>query len=173
VAAAPAPRAEERTTDRLRGRHLPSSDPVSISIPALDLAAPLAPLALAADGTLETPRTADAVGWYSGSATPGALGPAVIAGHVTWGGGPAVFHQLTALDRHDRVLVRRRDGRVAVFAVTHVERFPKNRFPTGAVYGPANHAAVRLITCGGRFDVDRGRYEDNVVVFGRMVAVHR
>lgn len=171
--AEPGPRPAERTADRLRGPHLPTSDPVSVRIPSLGLDTPLSRLGLAPDGTLETPRTAEEVGWFSGSATPGALGPAVIAGHVTWGGGPAVFHALAQLDRSDRVLVRRQDGQTAVFAVTDVMRFPKARFPTRAVYGATDHAAVRLITCGGRFDVVRGRYDDNVVVFGRLVDVRR
>ena len=161
----------ERTADRLRGRHLPASDPVSVRIPALGVSAPLSRLGLAPDGTLATPQSAGEVGWFDGSVTPGALGPAVIAGHVTWGGEAAVFHELAALRRSDRVLVSRQDGRVAVFEVTDVGRFPKTRFPTRAVYGPTNHAALRLITCGGRYDPTRGHYEDNVVVFGRLVAV--
>lgn len=168
-----APRAHpaDHTKDRLRGVHLSASEPVSIRIPALALALPLSGLGLASDGTLETPRSGDEVGWFTGSATPGALGPAVIAAHVTWGGAPAAFHELATLDRLDRVLVRREDGKVAVFAVTDVARFAKSGFPTGAVYGATDHAALRLITCGGRFDAVRSRYEDNVVVFGRLVAV--
>ena len=170
--AAPRPRTAERTADLLRGPHLPASTPVTISIPALGLSAPLSQLGLADDGTLETPGAADEVGWFNGSVTPGAVGPAVIVGHVTWGG-PAVFYDLATLDRSDRVLVRRQDGRTAIFAVTEVRRVSKARFPTEDVYGATDHAALRLITCGGRFDTAAGRYADNVVVFGRLVAVRR
>jgi sortase (surface protein transpeptidase) len=166
---APRPRTAAGTDDRVSGPHLPSSAPVAIRIPALGVSTPLTRLGLADDGTLEAPAAGDEVGWFTGSATPGTLGPAVIAGHVTWGG-PAVFYELGTLDRSDRVLVRREDGRTAVFAVTSVRRYPKASFPTRAVYGATDHAALRLITCGGRFDASLDRYEDNVVVFGRLVA---
>jgi hypothetical protein len=101
------------------------------------------------------------------------VGPAVIVGHVTWGGTPAVFYDLATLHRLDRVLVRRQDGRTAIFAVTDVRRVSKAHFPTEDVYGPTDHAALRLITCGGHFDEEVRRYADNVVVFGRLVAVRR
>jgi hypothetical protein len=35
------------------------------------------------------------------------------------------------------------------------------------VYGPVPYPAVRLVTCGGSFDRDRGSYRDNVVVSAR------
>ena len=51
-------------------------------------------------------------------------------------------------------------------------QFSKSRFPTRAVYGPIDHAGLRLITCGGTYDAARSRYLDNVVVFARLQAVH-
>lgn len=171
--AAPGARPTVRTEDRLHGPHVPVSDPVSVRIPALALSAPLTRLGLAPDGTLEVPQTGEEVGWFVGSATPGALGPAVIAAHVTWGGSRAAFSEVATLDRYDRVLVHRQDGRVAVFEVTDIDRFPKSRFPTEAVYGATDHAALRLITCAGAFDPASGRYPDNVVVFARLVGARR
>ena len=106
----------------------------------------------------------------SGSAAPGAVGPAVIAGHVQWGSTRGAFRELATLARGDVVVVRREDGTAARFAVTRVRKFRKAHFPTGAVYGATDHAALRLITCGGRFETTTGRYPDNVVVFARMVS---
>ena len=100
-----------------------------------------------------------------------ALGPAVIAGHVTWNG-PAVFYRLGTMRRGDQVSVTRKDGKTAVFTVTRVTQFSKSRFPTRAVYGPIDHAGLRLITCGGTYDKARSRYLDNVVVFAKLQAVH-
>jgi hypothetical protein len=37
------------------------------------------------------------------------------------------------------------------------------------VYGNTDHAALRLITCGGPFD-SAGHYRDNVVVLASLVA---
>ena len=121
------------------------------------------------DGGATDPAVA---GWYSRGPAPGALGPAVIAGHVTWNG-PAVFHRLGTMRRGDQVTVTRKDGKTAVFTVTRVARFSKSRFPTRAVYGPIDHAGLRLITCGGTYDTARHRYLDNVVVFAKLEAVTR
>jgi hypothetical protein len=73
--------------------------------------------------------------------------------------------------RGDQVTVTRTDGKTAVFTVTRVARFSKSRFPTRAVYGPIDHAGLRLITCGGTYDAARHSYLDNVVVFARLEAV--
>jgi sortase (surface protein transpeptidase) len=110
-------------------------------------------------------------GWVSEGPTPGALGPAVIAGHVTWNGAPAIFHRLGTMRPGDQVTVTRKDGKTAVFTVTRVARFSKSQFPSRAVYGRIDHAGLRLITCGGTYDAARHRYLDNVVVFARLAAV--
>ena len=155
--------------DQITGLVLPESEPVSVSIPRIGVRSKLVPLGLKR-GVMETPRPAD-VGWYSRGPSPGALGPAVIAGHVTWNG-PAVFYRLGTMRRGDQVSVTRKDGKTAVFTVTRVTQFSKSRFPTRAVYGPIDHAGLRLITCGGTYDKARSRYLDNVVVFAKLQAVH-
>jgi sortase (surface protein transpeptidase) len=119
---------------------------------------------------MEVPAPADA-GWYSRGPSPGALGPAVIAGHVTWNGAPEVFYRLSTMRRGDQVSVTRKDGKTAVFTVTRVAQFSKSRFPTREVYGQIDHAGLRLITCGGTYDAARGKYLDNVVVFAKLEAV--
>jgi sortase (surface protein transpeptidase) len=121
---------------------------------------------------MQVPADPSVAGWYTRGPTPGSLGPAVIAGHVTWNLVPAVFYRLGELRPGDRVQVIRRDGQTAVFAVLKVARFAKTRFPTKQVFGGLNYAGLRLITCGGQYDVSVHRYLDNVVVFTRLVNVH-
>ena len=75
--------------------------------------------------------------------------------------------------RGDQVSITRKDGKAAVFTVTRVAQFSKSRFPTRAVYGPIDHAGLRLITYGGTYDKVRSRYLDNVVVFAKLQAVRR
>jgi len=157
--------------DRTTGLLLPESDPVAVSIPSIGVQSRLVDLGLEADGAMETPQDPADPGWFSRGPAPGALGPAVIAGHVTWNGAPAVFHRLGTMRRGDQVTVTRTDGKTAVFTVTRVARFSKSRFPTPAVYGPIDHAGLRLITCGGTYDAARHSYLDNVVVFARLEAV--
>ncbi len=80
-----------------------------------------------------------------------------------------MFFELGLLRPGDRVRVTRRDRSIAVFEITGVRRYPKDRFPTRLVYGNTDHAALRLITCGGSFDSSTGHYRDNVVVFASLV----
>ena len=155
--------------DQITGLVLPESDPVAVSIPRIGVRSTLVDLGVE-DGVMEVPEPPVA-GWFTGGPTPGALGPAVITGHVTWNGAPAVFHRLGTLRRGDQVTVTRKDGKTAVFTVSRVARFSKSRFPSQAVYGTIDHAGLRLITCGGTYDAARHEYLDNVVVFARLEAV--
>jgi sortase (surface protein transpeptidase) len=140
------------------------SPPVTLTIPSIGVQTSLIRLGLAADGTLQVPQSTAVAGWYTGSPRPGAVGSAVIAGHIDSRTGPGVFFRLSLLRPGDRVYVRRADGTLAVFLVTAVRQFPKDSFPTSAVYGPTPDPEVRLITCGGTFDPQLGSYLSNTIV---------
>ena len=142
--------------------------PVSLSIPSIGVRTRLIHLGVNQDGTLQVPSSTAVAGWYTGSPRPGTVGSAIIAGHVDSRTGPGIFFWLRTLRPGDRVYVGRADGTIAVFTVTKVRKFAKNRFPTDAVYGPVPDAELRLITCGGIFDRSRGSYLSNVVVFARL-----
>jgi sortase (surface protein transpeptidase) len=121
-------------------------------------------LHLDAAGALRPPKDYARPGWYADGTKPGAVGPAVIAGHVDSTRGPAVFFHLHELRVGDRVEVSR-DGRWVAFQVVASGQYAKNAFPTAQVYGPTPDAQLRLLTCGGSFDQSRRSYVDNVVVF--------
>ncbi len=146
-----------------------AATPVRLQVPAIGVDSDLMELGLLADGTLQVPPTGFPAGWYTGAPTPGELGPAIIAGHVDWGGEPGVFFDLGKLTPGDDIAVARDDGSTAQFRVDRVERFPKDAFPTALVYGDLDHAGLRLITCGGDFDRQAGSYKDNIVVFATPV----
>lgn len=139
--------------------------PVALTIPDIGVQTRLIHLGLTASGALQVPPTTAVAGWYAGSSRPGAIGPAVIAGHIDSYVGPGVFFRLSQLRPGDHVYVRRADGTLAVFRVTAVRSYAKDHFPTGAVYGPTPDAELRLITCGGAFDPSTGHYLSNVVVY--------
>ncbi|MGD8200872.1 class F sortase [Ornithinimicrobium sp. W1679] len=150
------------------------SPPVEVRLPALGVTSPLHPLGLAADGTLEVPTgdRVDEAAWYSGSPTPGEVGPTVVEGHVTGPGGrPSVFFELGASAVGDLVELDREDGRTVVYEVYRVDRFAKDAFPTVDVYGTTPGPELRVITCGGEFDEASGHHVDNTVVFARQVSI--
>jgi sortase (surface protein transpeptidase) len=122
--------------------------------------------------TLQVPKSTAVAGWYTGSPRPGAIGSAVIAGHIDSYRGPGVFFRLRLLHPADRIYVRRADGTLALFRVTAVRAYLKDHFPTRAVYGPAPGAQLRVITCGGTFDRALGSYLSNVIVYATEVPGH-
>jgi hypothetical protein len=142
-----------------------ASRPVGLRIPAIGVDAPVIPLGLNADRTLQVPRDFGDTGWWSGGARPGDPGPTIIVGHVDSYTGPAVFFRVRDLRPGDAIVVLRRDGSRARFTVQGSEEYPKARFPTARVYGPTRGATLRLITCSGAFDRASGHYLDNTVVY--------
>lgn len=165
----PAWAATTRPVDH-RAPALPRSVPVRVAIPSIGVRAPLIGLGLDADGSVQVPaadRPGEA-GWYDRGPAPGERGAAVLLGHVDSVEGAAVFYDLGRVRPGDRVEVARADGRVAVFTVESVERVAKDRFPTRRVYGPLDHAGLRLVTCGGVFDRTERGYRDNVIVYAAL-----
>lgn len=144
--------------------------PVQIRIDAIGASAPIDPLGLNPDGTLQTPADFDRAGYYTGRPNPGAVGPAIIVAHVDSKAGPAVFYRLRDLQPGDEVTVTRADGSEVAFLVDRLERHPKDAFPTDAVYGPTPDATLRLITCDGSFDRSSGHYRDNLIAFAHLKA---
>ncbi len=156
---------------------VPAARPTILAIPRIGVRAPLGSVGLTAQGTLEVPAPGphyDQPAWYRYSPTPGSVGPAVVLGHVdSAANGPSVFYRLHLLRPGDRVEVTRVDGRTAIFNVDSVRQFPKADFPTALVYANTAVPALRLITCGGRFDSSRRSYVDNVVVLATLVGWRR
>lgn len=160
----------------IRGPLLPRSTPVRISIPAIGVTSTVQQLGLAADGTVQVPPLGrdSHTGWYKYSPTPGQLGPSIVLGHIDSAKyGPGVFYRLGDLRQHDRVAVTRADRTVAVFEIERVVEYPKKHFPTLQVYGNLDHAGLRLITCGGKFDPSVKSYEDNIVAYASLVSSRR
>lgn len=154
-----------------KGPSLRRSMPVSVTIPAIGVRSRLLRLGLNPDGTMQVPSlvtSANEAAWYKYSVTPGEIGTAVIEGHVDSYRGPAVFFRLGALRPGNDIEVRLADGVTAVFRVTGVREYAKDKFPSAIVYGPADYAALRLVTCGGTFDYSTRHYLSSVVVFAAL-----
>jgi sortase (surface protein transpeptidase) len=149
-------------------KFLPHSEPTKLMIPAINLETDLIQTGAQADRAIQMPDRYDVAAWYTGSPTPGELGPAIIVGHVDNYKGVAVFWPLRDLKLGDTITVSRADGTTASFRVTDVKQFPQSNFPSQEVYGRINYPGIRLITCGGQFNSQTGQYEDNIVVFGSL-----
>jgi hypothetical protein len=153
---------------------LGASTPKRVRIPAINVDAPLMPLALDSTGRLTAPpeQNHNLAGWYGDGASPGEVGTAVIAGHVDNAQGPAVFWALGALKPGAEVDVDRSDGMTAVFTVDSVQAYDARAFPDDKVYGDSTRAELRIITCGAGFDKQSHQYLGNVVAFAHLTAAH-
>ncbi len=149
---------------------LARSGPVRVVIKKIGVDRRPIELGVTKDNALQVPDNADDLGWWTGGPTPGQVGAAVVAGHVSYNR-PGVFYRLATLARGDTISVTRKDGRTAVFTVSGTKMYPKDAFPTAEVYGFVDRAALRLITCGGTFDPKTRHFEENIVVYADMTSV--
>jgi LPXTG-site transpeptidase (sortase) family protein len=151
---------------------LPYALPDRVRIPTIRVDAPVLSVGLASDGWVGAPPPEDPnlAGWFTGSVSPGEKGTAVVVGHVDNKQGPAVFYNLGALKKGNRVEIARKDGKTAEFEIYGIEVFAKNNFPGDRVYASKGTAELRVITCGGGFSKKHG-YDGNVVAFARLVEV--
>jgi LPXTG-site transpeptidase (sortase) family protein len=148
------------------------SVPDRVSVPAIQVDAPIMPVGLDVDGWVDAPppEEPNLSGWFTGAVAPGEKGTSVVVGHVDNQQGPAVFYGLGALKKGNKVEIHRQDGKTAVFEIYGIEVFEKNNFPGDRVYGSKGGAELRVITCGGGFTKQNG-YDGNVVTFARLVEV--
>ncbi|GAA2237312.1 MULTISPECIES: class F sortase [Kitasatospora] len=149
---------------------LGSSPPKRLRIPAIGVDAPFTQLAAQPSGEIAPPPADDKnlVGWFNGSASPGEPGTSVVIGHVDTKTGPAVFVGLSALRQGSKVEITRADGVTVTYVVDNIEAYAKKEFPDEQVYGEADDAQLRLITCGGAYDRNAMDYTENVVAFAHL-----
>ena len=148
------------------------SVPTRVDIPAIDVRARLVPVGVASDGAIALPPADQPhlAGWYELGVSPGERGRSVIVGHLdSRYSGPAVFYRLGALRPGDMITVLRRDGVRATFSVDATALHPRNDFPAAAVHGLGPRPELRLITCGGRYDSQRG-WTHNIIVSAHLVS---
>lgn len=139
--------------------------PARLVIQAIGVDVDLSQLARRGDGTLEPPKGLMEAGWYTDSAVPGTVGPAVIAGHVDDTEDAGIFSRLHELAPGAEIEIVLTDGSTEVFSVDGSADVAKKAFPTDAVYGATRTPELRLITCNGPYDFGAMHYSNNLVVF--------
>jgi len=143
--------------------------PVRVIIPAIGVSAPVIPLGLNADNTLQVPQTFSEAGWFRPGPEPGEMGAAVVVGHVDSRNGPGVFFRLRALRRGDHIKIVLANRQALRFVVTSSRQVSKQRFPVDLVYRRTHRRTLRLVTCGGQFDASTGHYLSNTIVFAWLL----
>jgi sortase (surface protein transpeptidase) len=131
----------------------------------LGIDAPVIAVGVDQAGTMDVPSNVTEVAWYRFGARPGEPGAAVLAAHVDLAGsGPGVFFHLDRLQVDDLVVVQFEDDSVRSFTVVAAERVPKTDLDLEVLFSRSGSPIVYLVTCGGAFNPQIRRYDDNVVV---------
>lgn len=138
--------------------------PRRIRIPAIEVDAGFEYVGLAGDGAMDVPKDGTNVAWYRLGPRPGEPGNAVIAGHVDWGGKPAVFWRLSRLQAGDLVEITAADGRKYEYTVQWQRWYEAAQAPVEEVFGQSDASEITLITCGGTFDRQTRQYVSRLVV---------
>ena len=142
-----------------------------LSIPTIHVDALIVPVGITATGAMATaPRLAN-VGWYEYGTKIGAVGSAVIAGHIDNGLAlPAVFYNLNKVKTGDDIYVKNTDGTQLHFVVTDVSDYAVVSAPVYDIFNdPSGKRLIRLITCKGVWDNLNFVYNHRTVVTAELV----
>ena len=168
--------------------------PIQLQIPSINVNAQVLGVGVtpsdvmdAPEGPIHDPVWEEAF-WYRGSAIPGVVSTALIAGHIDGPRGTqGVFGHIENLRPGDRIIVHdTRSGLNVDFAVTGSTSFTlaqaaqpdvlKQIYGVGPVAGTTPQRSVdglahlTLITCAGTFQTSIGTHDHRLAVFATRVA---
>jgi len=139
--------------------------PSRIYIPSIDLHAAIEPVDVMGNGQMGVPKSTDKVGYLSNGVLPGAVGNAVMDGHVDSYTGPAIFFRLRQLNEGDVVIVKNERGQAIEFVVQAVKTYKTSSAPIPLIFGPSNESRLNLITCAGKYSRKSKEHQERLVVF--------
>ena len=172
----------------------PTPVPLTLQIPAIGVNVTVLGVGITTKNVMDAPEGGadDPVWqqafWYRGSAVPGAISTALIAGHVDDPlGRPGVFAAIDRLRRGEIIVIHdARTGLDMRFAVTASERYSVAQWTDPAVltrmYGAGPVAGtwpqrsrdglahLTLITCAGTFRNAIGTHDERLAVYATRVA---
>jgi sortase (surface protein transpeptidase) len=143
----------------------PATEPLRVRIPALGVDAAVVTLGSESAAALPDLLAGADVAWLRGTATPGSVGIAVLAGHT---GRSGVFGRLDALPDRGEVYVADATGSEQRFLVGERAVYAKGTIPD-EVWGPVRAPTLALITCTGPVRAD-GLHRDNLVLWATIFA---
>jgi hypothetical protein len=160
-----ATRSPSRAASPVSPRPLPGV-PVKLALPTERVVASIVPAGTRPNGELRLPRSPQVVSWWVRSAPAGdPRDSTLIGGHVDSAKeGVGVLGALREIDIGSRVVLTDTFGVQHSYRVAARRLYPKYGLPED-VFKVTGRARLVLITCGGPFDEDSGRYRDNVVVY--------
>ncbi|MCP4743140.1 MAG: class F sortase [Actinomycetales bacterium] len=147
--------------------------PVSVAIDELGVRAPVDPVGIYEDGSVEIPEDVSRVGWFRFGSDPAqGEGSTVIVGHRDgFDQGAGAFYSIAGLDVGAAIEVELADGSSREYEVVAREVVAKDLLPTSDLFAENGPERLTLISCIGYFDRDGDGYRENVVVTAVPVVV--
>ena len=146
----------------------PVPDPMALTLPTLDITAPVVTTHVEPNGVVNVPADVSTVGWVQpGPAPGGPSGSAVIVGHRDGAlGKNGAFYNLAQLKPGDPVIVTNVLGKEMPYRVVSREVLSKTQLAlrTTLYFSSGGTSRLTLITCGGFYDKKAGGYQANVIV---------
>ena len=142
-----------------------------IKITSIGLERRMTGMGVSSNGTINPPK--GKVIWFQGfgRVRPGAIGTAVIAGHVTKGGEPDTFYRLSRVDVGDTIQILD-GGKTKTYRVNRASAIDKTKVTSDkAVWGTnTSHSRLAIITCDDAFGYrsDGHRVANFVVIADRI-----
>lgn len=166
---APPPTASPVPTKEAVAGTLPAA-PAQILIPRLGVEAQIEAVGQEATGAMAAPEAVEQVAWFAPGTRPGAMGNAVLSGHLDdYKQDPAVFWRLHELVAGDEVIVVDTEGSRYRFEVLGQELYHHEQAPLERIFGYTIQHNLNLITCNGTWDANALNYDRRLVVYTRLI----
>ncbi len=138
--------------------------PVRLIIPTINVDTYVEYVGIKSNGEMDVPSSVTNVGWFSSGTVPGAVGSAVIDGHIDGKSGePGVFFDLDKLKVGDRLFIEDNKGELITFVVRENRIYSPGYAEEIFTLDDAAH--LNLITCYGSWDKANKSYSKRLVVF--------
>ncbi|MDB5237403.1 MAG: hypothetical protein JWL88_505 [Parcubacteria group bacterium] len=146
------------------------SPPVRLTIPTAGVDANVQQVGLTSNGDMGVPSNFTDVGWYKYGPMPGAVGNAVIDGHVDNGLSlPGVFKNLDQAKAGDYIYVRTESGTQLRFVIQAIQTYPYDAVPKETLFGHSDTPHLNLITCSGTWLPNGKTYDTRLVIYSALV----
>lgn len=143
-----------------------SGKPIKLRIPKINVLAQIENMGLTSLGAMESPIGPDTVGWYKDGPKPGEIGSSVIDGHSSWKNNiPAVFDNLSKLQKGDKLYIENEDGVIATFVVRDIQIYNPLADAQKIFFSSDNKAHLNLITCAGIWNDSLKSSSTRLIVF--------
>jgi LPXTG-site transpeptidase (sortase) family protein len=114
------------------------------------------------NGVMEDPSGREAVAWYDFEPLPNEGGNIFLAGHLQFGGSPAVFSDLNKMEAGYEVIISA--GGVDFYYSVVSEEYQTKADSLHAVTDTVDGEAVTLMTCAGSYIPSTGDYTHRWIV---------